>query len=97
MVVEAVMVRLTSRMSDGVRLPPEFFYTVEADDAFDVLHPTLCCSSTGGLKNGGLGEGRDGGLGEIATFCCGGIEPEGPRGVKRVLILQRLSVVGPAR
>ena len=75
-------------------LPPEFFYTVETDHTFDVLHPTLCCSSTGGLKDGGLRERGDGCLREVATLCRGGIEPERPGRVEGVLRSRSMSAVG---
>lgn len=78
---------------DGRNLPPEFFYTVETDHAFYVLHPTLCCCSTGGLKHRGLREGGDGSLREVATLCCGRIEPERPGRVKRVLMSRGMSAV----
>jgi len=82
---------------DGRYLPPKFLHTVEADHAFYVLHPTLCCCCTWSLKDGSLRERGDGCLREVAALCRGGIEPERPGGIERVLISRRISAGGAQR
>lgn len=78
--------RLNADLINGGCLPPEFFHTGETDHTFNVLHPTLCRSSTGSLRCGCLGKRGNGCLRQIPTLCGRRVEPKRPWGVEGVLV-----------
>jgi hypothetical protein len=66
---------LRSIIETAAYAPPKLLHAVEANDAFDILHPALSGSHTRCLRYGGLGKGGNGGLGHIPALCLGRVEP----------------------
>lgn len=67
-------------------VPPKLFHAIKGDDSFDILHPALRGKAPRSLCDRRLRKRRHRSLRQIAALGRRGIKPEGPGGVKGVLL-----------